>query len=106
MHTRIQEFIEYATDTEATSEVSFIQHIHNNNDIFQLEHRHDFERIVQVKLQQWIKIKYVEQDTQIPAITITDIDSKKKEQEDDISSSSKKEEKKTLQERHVSIALI
>jgi hypothetical protein len=71
MDKRIQEFIDYLTDIETTSEISFTQHIQQNNDIFQLEYRDDFERVLHSKLQQWNIILPTEQDTQI----LTTIDS-------------------------------
>lgn len=106
MDERIQEFIEYLTDIEATSEISFIQHIQDNNDIFQLEYRRNFEKIIQAKLQQWTNVTETGRGTQRSETTNSDTELKEKEQREDLPSSSENKENTTLKERHVSVVMI
>ena len=106
MNKRIQEFIEYLTDIEATSEISFIQHIQDNNDILQLEYRRDFEQIIEAKLQQWTNVTEAGQGTQRSETTNSDTELKEKEPREDLPSSSENKENTTLKERHVSVVII
>ncbi|CAF4055452.1 unnamed protein product, partial [Rotaria sp. Silwood1] len=52
MNNQIENLINYLLDTETTSEISLIENIHKNNDLFQLRYIKDWKLVVLRKLEQ------------------------------------------------------
>ena len=55
MTNQIQNFLNYLLDSETTSEISFIETIKKNQELFQIRHLKDWEDTVFCKLQQLLR---------------------------------------------------
>jgi 16S rRNA C1402 (ribose-2'-O) methylase RsmI len=52
MNNQIENLIDYLLDTETTSEIVFIENIHKNKELFQIQHLKEWELTILRKLQQ------------------------------------------------------